>query len=60
MKNPIQKFRQSPIVLEKPGNFVWKYESCDKLQLPYSSIFLLKLCTRFLPTNVYKRVCGIF
>ena len=40
--------------------FVRKIENFDELQLPYSQYFLLKLCTLFLLTNVYKRVCGIF
>ena len=37
---------------------VWKlWQAPTILQL---NIFLLKLCTRFLLTNVWKRVCGIF
>ena len=35
MQSPIQKFRQSLIVFEKPG----KSENFGELQLPYSSIF---------------------
>ena len=59
MQNPMQKFRQSSIVFEKPGILSEKL-NFDKLQPPYSSIFLLKLRTRFVLTNVCKRVFGIF
>ena len=47
MQNLIQKFRQSSIVFEKPGIYTVQY-------------FLMKPPTRFLLTNVYKRVRGIF
>ena len=58
-KNLAQKFGQSSIF---PRNqvFSWKCENFDELQLPYSLIFLLKLRTRFLFTNVYKSVCVFF
>ena len=39
MQNPIQKFKQSSIVFEKPGIFFLKIEKFDEHQLPYSSIF---------------------
>ena len=39
MQNAIQKFRQSSIVFEKPGYFIWKFENFDGLQLSSSSIF---------------------
>ena len=38
MQNPIQKFRQSSFVFEKPGYFVWKFKNFEELQLPCSSI----------------------
>ena len=38
MQNPIQKFRQSSIVFEKPGILPENLKT-DELQLPYSSIF---------------------
>ena len=61
MQNPVQKFRQSSIVLEKPGTyFVWKFENFDELQIPYRSIFFAKTLHMLPITNVYKRVCGIF
>ena len=59
MQNIIPKFRQNSIVFEKPG-ILSKTLKTDELQLSYSSIFLLKLRTRFLLTNVYKRVVGFF
>ena len=34
MQNPIKNFRQSSIVFEKPGEFVWKIENFDELQPP--------------------------
>ena len=52
MQNPIQKFRQSSIVFEKPVFFIRKIENFDELQL--LQYFLLKLM------NVYKKVFGIF
>ena len=54
MQNPIQKFRQSSIVFEKPGFL------SDKLKILPNKYFWLKLYTCFLLTNVYKRVFGIF
>ena len=56
MQNPIQKFRQSYIVFEKPGILSKNFENFRELQLPYSSIFFAET----LRTNLYKRVCGIF
>ena len=72
MQNTIPKFRQSSIVFEKPGIlsrnlktltktefWIWKndseFENCPTVQY-----FLLKLRTRLLLTNVYKRVCRVF
>ena len=57
MRNLIKKFRQSSIVFEKPRLL---FEIFDELQLPQSQYFLLKLRTRFLVTNAYKSVLGIF
>ena len=48
MQNPIQKFRQSFIVLEKFSRyFTWKFEKYYDLQLPYSSIFLAEISHTF-------------
>ena len=46
-------FQRNQVICLKNWNF-------DELQLPQSLIFLLKLCTRFLLKNLYKRVFGIF
>ena len=47
MQNPIQKFRQSSLVFEKPGYFFWKFENFDELQLPYNSIFFVETSHTF-------------
>ena len=60
MQNTIQKFRQSSIVFEKPGILSENLETLTSSKYPTAQSFLLKLRTRFLLTNVYKRVCGIF
>ena len=59
MQNTIQKFRQSSIVFEKPGILSENLKILTSSNYPTIQYFLLKLCTRFLLTNVYKRVCGI-
>ena len=59
MQNTIQKFRQSS-VFEKPGILSENLKTLTSSNYPTVQYFLLKLCTRFLLTNVYKRVCGIF
>ena len=60
MQNPIQKFRQSSTVFEKPGILFENLEILTSSNYLTVHRFLLKLCTRLLLTNVYKRVCGIF
>ena len=60
MQNPIQKFKQSSIVFEKPGILSENLRSLLSSNNPTVQYFLLKLCTRFLLTDVYKRVSGIF
>ena len=44
MQNPIEKFRESSIVFEKPGIL------SDELQLPYSSVFFAETSHMF-PTS---------
>ena len=56
MQNTIRKFRQSSIVFEKPGILSKNLKTLEH-QLSYS---LLKHRTRFVLTNVYKKVRGIF
>ena len=55
MQNPIQKFRQSSFVFEKPGI------SRNELQLPYSSIFFAEILHTF-PTyqRLQKRLRDVF
>ena len=60
MQNTIQKFRQSSIVFEKPGILSENLKTLTSSNYPTVQYFLLKLRTRFLLTNVYKRVFGIF
>ena len=60
MQNAVQKFRQSSIVFEKPGILFENLKTLTSSNYPTVQYFLLKLRTRFLLTNVYKRVCGIF
>ena len=58
MQNPVQKFRQSFTVFEKPGILS---ENFDELQLPYSSIFFAETLHTF-PTYqcLQKRVWDFF
>ena len=60
MQNTIQKFRQSSIVFEKPGILSQNLKTLTSSNYPTTQYFLLKHRTRFLFTNVYKRVCGVF
>ena len=60
MQNTMQKFRQSSIVLEKPGILHESLKTLKSSNYPTVQYLFLKLRTRFLLTNVYKRVSGIF
>ena len=60
MQNTIQKFRQSSIVFKKPGVLSENLKSLTISNYPTVQYLLLKLRTRSLLTNVYKRMCGIF
>ena len=60
MQNPTQKFRQSSIVLETQGILYENLKTLTSSNYPAVPDFLLKLRTRFLLTNVYKIVCGVF
>ena len=59
MQNTIQKFRQISIVFKNPGILPGSLKTLMSSNYPTVQYFLLKLCTRFLLTNVYKRGCGI-
>ena len=60
MQNPMQKIRQTSIVFEKPGISSGKLKTLTSSNCPTVQNFSLKLSTRFLLTNVYRSVCGIF
>ena len=60
MQNAIQKFRQNSIVFEKPGILSENFKNLTSPNYPTVQYFLLKLCTRFLLTNVYKSVWDFF
>ena len=60
MQNGIQKFRQNFINFEKPGILSENLKTLTSSNYPTVQYFLMKLCTRFLVTNVHKSVCGIF
>ena len=57
MENPIQKFRQSSIVFEKPGYLSKKF---SEFQIPLNLIFFTKNFKRFLLNNVCKKACSVF
>ena len=60
MQNPIQTFRQSSIVFEKPRILSENLKTLTSSNYPKLQYFFLQLRTRFLLTNVYERVRGIF
>ena len=60
MQNPIQKFRQSSIVFEKPGILSENLKTLTSSNYPTVQYFLLKLRTRFLLTIFYKNLRRIF
>ena len=47
-------------IKQKPGILFENLETLTSSNYPIVQYFLLKLRKRFLLTNVYKRVCGIF
>ena len=57
MQNTIQNIRQSSIVF---GILPENLKTLTSSNYPTVQYLLLKLRTRFLLTNVYKRVVGIF
>ena len=60
MQNPIQKFRQSSINFQEPVILSENLKTLTSSNFATVQYFLLKLCTCFLLTNVYKSMCGIF
>ena len=60
MQNPIQKFRQKSIGFKKKGILSENLKTLTSSNYPIVQHFLLKLGTRFLLINVYRRVCETF
>ena len=60
MQNTVQKFRQSSIVFERPGILSENLKTLTNSNYLTVQYFLLKLRARFLLTNVYKNLGGIF
>ena len=58
MQNAIQKFKQGSIVFEKPRILPENLKNLTSSNCPTVKYFLLKLCTRFLHTIVYKWCVG--
>ena len=59
MQNPIPELIQKFIIYKKPGFLPQKSKALTSSNYHRIQYFLLKICTRFLLTNVYKRVFGI-
>ena len=60
MQIPIQEFRQSSTVFGKPGMLPGNLKTVTSSKYPTVQYLLLKHRTRFLLTNAYKSVCGIY
>ena len=58
MQNAIQKFKQGSIVFEKPRILPENLKNLTSSNCPTVKYFLLKLCTCFLHTIVYKWCLG--
>ena len=54
MQNPIEKFKQSSIIFGEPGVLSEKLKTFMSSNYHRAQYFLLKLHTRFRPTNVYE------
>ena len=60
MQKIIQKFRESSIVFKKLDILSENLKTLTSSNYPTVQYFMLKLRTRFLLANVFKRVCGGF
>ena len=60
MQKIIQKFGESSIVFNKPDILSENLKTLTSSNYPTVQYFMLKLRTRFLLANVFKRVCGVF
>ena len=60
MQNPIPKLRQTSIISKKPRFLSEKLKTLTSSNYHRVWYFLLKFCARFLLSNAYKSVCGVF
>ena len=60
MQNPIPKLRQTSVISEKPWFCLKNWKLWRTPTTIEFNIFLLEFCTRFLLSNICKRVCAIF
>ena len=60
MQNPVQKFIQSSIVLQKLGILPENLKTLTSSNYPTVQYFLLKICTHLPLTNIYKECVGFF
>ena len=60
MQIPIPRLRQTSIISKKPVFLSEKLKDLMSSNYHRVQYFLLKFCTRFLLTNVYKKACEIF
>ena len=60
MQKIIQKFGESSIVFKKLDILSENLKTLTSSNYPTVQYFMLKLRTRFLLANVFKRVCGGF
>ena len=59
MQNPIQKTSRKLYSFRETRYLSENLKTLTSSSYPTIQYFLLKLRTRFLLTNIYKRVCGI-
>ena len=60
MQNLIAKLRLDSIISKKPGLLSEQLATLTSSKYHRFYYFFLKLWTRLLLSNVYKRVCGMF
>ena len=60
MQNLLQKFRQSSIVFEKPGNLSEKLKTLTSSNYQRVQYFWMKLRARFVLTNISKGCSRLF
>ena len=60
MQNSLPKLRKTSPISKKPGFLSEKLKTLTSFNYHGVKYFLLKFCTCFLLSNVYKRVSGVF